>query len=266
MHDQNQLAPRPCKCVGRRGRDMWPVITWNTSTFFVVLNRKMDFSYYALLVFILLQCNIQSGQMLEDYSKNSAISRWVFCEQGQAVLVISDIMLCVNGIFIYRAARNIGFIRSTRQNSVVCEENNNTLCLPEGTISAPSSLVDCIEGKPLQQWCKQYYLHSWNPCTGQCVCNDCFMINDSSGKCRICSEFSYREDIESCGLDNRQSQLTAFLLSIFLSSTGAANFYIGRNDLGIVATYVHGHYFNVMKHSWELCMRLQPKVIIFNIA
>ena len=58
------------------------------------------------------------------------------------------------------------------------------------------------------------------------------MMDDSNGACRICSEYSYREESQSCGLDNRQSQLTAFLLSIFLSSTGAANFYIGRNDLG----------------------------------
>lgn len=56
------------------------------------------------------------------------------------------------------------------------------------------------------------------------------MTDDSTGRCRVCSDYPFLND--ECGTDNRQSQLTAFLLSFFLSSTGAANFYIGRNDLG----------------------------------
>lgn len=66
------------------------------------------------------------------------------------------------------------------------------------------------------------------------------MINDSTGQCRVCSDYSYRSNRSECGTDNRQSQKTAFLLSLFLASTGAANFYIGRNDLGdkIVLTVV----------------------------
>ena len=68
--------------------------------------------------------------------------------------------------------------------------------------------------------------------TGQCVCNECFMEDDSSGRCATCSEYLYSINLTRCGVDNRPSQLTAFLLSLFLSSTGAANFYIGRNDLG----------------------------------
>lgn len=65
------------------------------------------------------------------------------------------------------------------------------------------------------------------------------MINDSTGQCRVCSEYNYRDSFELCGLDNRPSQLTAFLLSLFLSSTGAANFYIGRTDLG-TCIFIHG--------------------------
>ena len=46
-----------------------------------------------------------------------------------------------------------------------------------------------------------------------------------------CEDWRYdRLDFE-CE-DNRPKQLTAFLLALFLSSTGAANFYIGRDDLG----------------------------------
>jgi hypothetical protein len=58
------------------------------------------------------------------------------------------------------------------------------------------------------------------------------MINDSNGRCRTCSDYTYIESRRECGIDSRPSQLTAFLLSFFLASTGAANFYIGRDDLG----------------------------------
>ena len=35
-----------------------------------------------------------------------------------------------------------------------------------------------------------------------------------------------------CGVDNRPCQLTAFLLSLFLSLMGTANFYTGQDGLG----------------------------------
>ena len=66
---------------------------------------------------------------------------------------------------------------------------------------------------------------------GECVCNMCFTRN-SSGLCELCSDYRYSSSQGICGVDNRPRQLTAFLLSLFLSSTGAANFYIGRNELG----------------------------------
>ncbi len=66
---------------------------------------------------------------------------------------------------------------------------------------------------------------------GECVCNMCFTRN-SSGMCTTCSDYRYSSSQAICGLDNRPKQLTAFLLSLFLSSTGAANFYIGQNNLG----------------------------------
>ncbi|CAI8013438.1 hypothetical protein GBAR_LOCUS8514 [Geodia barretti] len=46
-----------------------------------------------------------------------------------------------------------------------------------------------------------------------------------------CEDWRYNTRDLDCQ-DDRPSQLTAFLLSFFLSSTGAANFYIGRDDLG----------------------------------
>lgn len=82
--------------------------------------------------------------------------------------------------------------------------------------------------------------------SGECVCTDCFMINDTTGRCRICSDYAYSNISRACGVDHRPSQLTAFLLSFFLSSTGAANFYIGRSSLGTYNYYtiiLMGRYF-----------------------
>ena len=66
---------------------------------------------------------------------------------------------------------------------------------------------------------------------GQCVCEMCFTRN-SSGQCQICSDYPFSNTLGECGVDDRPRQLTAFLLSLFLSSTGAANFYIGQTNLG----------------------------------
>lgn len=84
--------------------------------------------------------------------------------------------------------------------------------------------------------------------TGSCVCSDCFML-DGQGQCSstLCIDYQYNNGSGVCLPDNRPSQLTAFLLSLFLSSTGAANFFIGQDGLGkflnqcriIYCTYIH---------------------------
>ena len=68
---------------------------------------------------------------------------------------------------------------------------------------------------------------------GLCLCNDCFE-EASNGTCIEveCEDWRYDQQQLECD-DDRPKQLTAFLLSFFLSSTGAANFYIGRDDLGM---------------------------------
>ena len=68
---------------------------------------------------------------------------------------------------------------------------------------------------------------------GRCECADCFML-DEQGQCSstLCPDFQYNNGSGVCATDQRQTQLTAFLLSLFLSSTGAANFYIGQSALG----------------------------------
>ena len=50
--------------------------------------------------------------------------------------------------------------------------------------------------------------------------------------CSTCTDYPYGGIALACGQDNRPKQLTALLLTIFVSSTGAANFYIGQNNLG----------------------------------
>ena len=65
------------------------------------------------------------------------------------------------------------------------------------------------------------------------MCNECFELADNGTCVEVeCEDWRYDEAGRKCN-DDRPKQLTAFLLSIFLSSTGAANFYIGRDDLGI---------------------------------
>ena len=84
-------------------------------------------------------------------------------------------------------------------------------CWPDNT-PVPSTLINCDQ------------------VTNQCICNDCFFRNDT-GRCEedSCEDYFFRDN--EC-VDDRPSQLTAFLLSLFLSSTGAANFYIGQDGLG----------------------------------
>ena len=84
-------------------------------------------------------------------------------------------------------------------------------CLPAeefGNISVPTDLVNCTDGV--------------------CSCSSCFVVNGSACTIRQC--WSWENG--SCVDGRTLSQRTAVLLSAFLSSVGAANFYIGRNDLG----------------------------------
>ena len=58
----------------------------------------------------------------------------------------------------------------------------------------------------------------------------CYFYNASLGQCQ----------------DERPSQATAFYLSLTLSGVGAANFYIGRNDLGAVQLALFISLFGVL--------------------
>ena len=85
-------------------------------------------------------------------------------------------------------------------------------CWPPGSpFPYSGNLVDCFKGA--------------------CLCYPCFKINTTSGVCRVQDCYTY-DDLNGC-MDKRKSQKDAFLLSFFLSSLGAANFYIGHWELGI---------------------------------
>ena len=101
-----------------------------------------------------------------------------------------------------------------RQSGMQCMSNQN--CTPPQFNNVPDTLVQCDS-------------------QNLCLCEECFTLNATTGRCDIdsCIDYYYDSTTRMC-VDDRPSQLTAFLLSLFLSSTGAANFYIGQTGLGTV--------------------------------
>ena len=90
--------------------------------------------------------------------------------------------------------------------------SNPLQCLPEEfrNVSVPTDIVNCRNGV--------------------CSCRSCFIVTGSTCAIRQCWSF----ESGSCIDGRTRSQTTATLLSVFLFSVGAANFYIGRNDLGAI--------------------------------
>ena len=91
---------------------------------------------------------------------------------------------------------------------VACQNNSN--CYPDG-ITSPISYISCVQGK--------------------CICSgSCFTLNGPI--CGFSKCGSYDSNTGIC-TSFAKSQTVAFLLSLFVSSVGAANFYIGQNGLGM---------------------------------
>ena len=87
---------------------------------------------------------------------------------------------------------------------------NDSNCSPSNISSTPG--VKCINGA--------------------CVCSgSCFTLDGATSKCKFSTCGSYTNNV--CTPIGPKSQLTAFLLSFFVMPTGAANFYIGQNGLGM---------------------------------
>eukprot|EP00731_Ephydatia_muelleri_P006821 Em0003g1069a len=91
--------------------------------------------------------------------------------------------------------------------------SNSSDCYPAGLngTSVPIKYINCSNQK--------------------CVCSGCFYATISYKSCAYQSCWEYAKTTQTCN-DLRKDQRTAFLLSLFLSALGAANFYIERYDLG----------------------------------
>ena len=106
-----------------------------------------------------------------------------------------------------------------RRQATTCTSNEGCVRNPPATGNVPLALVSCDNGS--------------------CVCNSCFYLGNSDGLCYTCSDYPYNSSTQMCGSDSRQNQLTALLLSVFLSAFGAANFYIEQTALGNVSMHTH---------------------------
>ena len=95
-----------------------------------------------------------------------------------------------------------------------CSFDDDCIPVEYQNVSVPPTLVSC------------------NTSSGLCICLDCFVR--SSDVCDVnrkaCNKFLV--DTGECS-DDRKSQKTTLLLSVFLSAVGAANFYIGKYVLGL---------------------------------
>ena len=86
-----------------------------------------------------------------------------------------------------------------------------------------------------------------------CECNGCFYgLNDS---CAIEACHRFRYSSQEC-VDERKSQKKVFLLSVFLSSLGVANTYIGQNTLGRLDQYPHYTLCHSYTHTLTLSLSL----------
>ena len=91
---------------------------------------------------------------------------------------------------------------------------NSSDCYPAGLngSSVPTKYINCSNQK--------------------CVCSDCFYATNSYKSCAYQKCWEYDKTAQTCN-DLRKNQRTAFLLSVFLSALGAANFYIEQYVMGM---------------------------------
>ena len=109
--------------------------------------------------------------------------------------------------FFLCSKSNVAVRQTSCQNSSNCYPAN----LTAAGLTVPSDQISC----GLQR---------------QCICSgNCFILNGS-----ICGYSKCGWYTPNSGTCNslKKSQTTAFLLSLFVSSLGVANFYIGQNGLG----------------------------------
>ena len=130
------------------------------------------------------------------------------------VMIISFVVLCQ--IYTSHAFPRVypelegprGEVISVNLRQIACSDPSQ--CLPEEyrNASVPTDIVNCTGGV--------------------CICSSCFVAAGTTCAISPCWNF----ENGSCIDGRTRSQVTAILLSAFLSSVGVANFYIGRYDLG----------------------------------
>uniref|UniRef100_A0A1X7VU48 Uncharacterized protein n=1 Tax=Amphimedon queenslandica TaxID=400682 RepID=A0A1X7VU48_AMPQE len=122
---------------------------------------------------------------------------------------------CVSFLLLAATATAIPF--ELRQVNNQCVDDTD--CNPESllNVTIPLNRVTCNNGR--------------------CACTACFMLNTTTNRCYLdppCTAYDPNDQNSDNGcIDRRQKQLTAFLLSFFLTWTGAANFYIERYDFAV---------------------------------
>ena len=118
--------------------------------------------------------------------------------------------------------------------------SNSSQCLPEEfrNDSVPPDIVNCTNGV--------------------CSCSSCFTV--IGGTCAVTQCWSFENG--SCVDGRTRPQETATLLSAFLSSVGAANFYIGRTSLGTVQLVMFIFLISVVSCTIGCCCCLCPNYIL----
>ena len=106
---------------------------------------------------------------------------------------------------------NVNLVRTKRSDVSTCSSQHD--CIPSSihTANISDELISCV-GSP-----------------GKCSCSECFQLYNDTCRVRVCWRF--HESTSTCS-DHRRSQTKTILISAFLSSLGAANFYIGRYVAG----------------------------------
>ena len=95
-----------------------------------------------------------------------------------------------------------------------CLTNEDCIPVEYHNVTVPPSLISCDFS------------------TGLCECQRCFVRRNDVCEVNTNACNRYMPESGECS-DDRKSQRTALLLSVFLSAAGAANFYIGQNLLGL---------------------------------
>ena len=115
------------------------------------------------------------------------------------------LIIYILSFYIHSTCRSVSLPNDT------CSTSND--CYPNNLYGSrvPTKYINCSDQK--------------------CVCSDCFYATNSYKSCAYQRCWEYDDITQTCN-DLRKDQRTAFLLSLFLSALGAANFYVQQYVMG----------------------------------